>query len=406
MPATIAILGGEVRIGLDDDALDALANTDGVAKCGVRDLAPVLARGGRRGDDRRRDLAPGRAGRASACSPPAGSAASIAARADTFDESADLGTLARVGICVVCAGVKSILDIPATLERLETLNVTVLGYRTDTFPAFYLTSSGLPVTWRVDTPAEAADGAARAARRRRAAAPSWSRTRSTSRWTRRCTSACCARACEAAAAAGVDGPRRDAVPARALPLADRGRVAARERPPRPAQRRAGGGDRGARERASSSSARSMLDVVAVHDAPLAIAQRHARADLAAARRRGREHRGVAGARGRRRDADRARRATTTRAELALRGDGRRRPARRRATRAARPARASCSSRPAASARCCPTRARTTALSADDLPDDVFAEGDVLHVSGYSLMRAGLARRRAGRRWTARATPAC
>ena len=76
---------------------------------------------------------------------------------DTFDESADLGTLARVGICVVCAGVKSILDIPATLERLETLNVTVLGYRTDTFPAFYLTSSGLPVTWRVESPREAAD---------------------------------------------------------------------------------------------------------------------------------------------------------------------------------------------------------------------------------------------------------
>jgi pseudouridine-5'-phosphate glycosidase len=75
---------------------------------------------------------------------------------DSFDESADLSTLARVGICVVCAGVKSILDIPATLERLETLNVTVLGYRTGTFPAFYLNDSGLPVSWRVETPAEAA----------------------------------------------------------------------------------------------------------------------------------------------------------------------------------------------------------------------------------------------------------
>ena len=57
---------------------------------------------------------------------------------------------------MVCAGVKSILDIPATLERLETLNVTVLGYRTDTFPAFYLTSSGLPLTWRADSPQEVA----------------------------------------------------------------------------------------------------------------------------------------------------------------------------------------------------------------------------------------------------------
>jgi pseudouridine-5'-phosphate glycosidase len=56
----------------------------------------------------------------------------------------------------VCAGVKSILDIPATLERLETLNVTVLGYGTDTFPAFYLASSGVPITWRVDSAAEAA----------------------------------------------------------------------------------------------------------------------------------------------------------------------------------------------------------------------------------------------------------
>jgi pseudouridine-5'-phosphate glycosidase len=75
---------------------------------------------------------------------------------DSFDESADLGTLARTPICVVCAGVKSILDIPATLERLETLNVTVLGYGTNTFPAFYLTSSGIPITWRVDTPEQAA----------------------------------------------------------------------------------------------------------------------------------------------------------------------------------------------------------------------------------------------------------
>src|SRR6201999_4189740 len=78
--------------------------------------------------------------------------------AETFDESADLTTLARVGICVVCAGVKSILDLPATLERLETLNVTVLGYGTDTFPAFYLNDSGLPAPWRVDTPEEAAAG--------------------------------------------------------------------------------------------------------------------------------------------------------------------------------------------------------------------------------------------------------
>ena len=156
VPATIAIVDGDVRIGLDDAALDALANTDGVAKCGVRDLAPVLARRafGATTVAATSHLAERAGIRVFATG---GLGGVHRGAADTFDESADLATLARVGICVVCAGVKSILDIPATLERLETLNVTVLGYRTDTFPAFYLTSSGLPVTWRVDSPREAAD---------------------------------------------------------------------------------------------------------------------------------------------------------------------------------------------------------------------------------------------------------
>jgi pseudouridine-5'-phosphate glycosidase len=156
VPATIAVLGGEVRIGLDDDALEALANTDGVAKCGVRDLAPVVAL---KGDGATTVAATSHlAERAGIRVFATGGLGGVHRGAhDSFDESADLGTLARVGICVVCAGVKSILDIPATLERLETLNVTVLGYRTDTFPAFYLTSSGLPVPWRIETPAEAAE---------------------------------------------------------------------------------------------------------------------------------------------------------------------------------------------------------------------------------------------------------
>ncbi|MDA0165398.1 pseudouridine-5'-phosphate glycosidase [Solirubrobacter ginsenosidimutans] len=155
VPATIAILGGQVRVGLDEAALDALANTDGIAKCGVRDLAPVIARGG---DGATTVAATSHlAERGGIRVFATGGLGGVhRGAADTFDESADLGTLARVGICVVCAGVKSILDLPATLERLETLNVTVLGYRTDTFPAFYLTSSGLPVTWRVDSAAEAA----------------------------------------------------------------------------------------------------------------------------------------------------------------------------------------------------------------------------------------------------------
>src|SRR5919112_919315 len=152
VPATIAVLGGEVRIGLDDAALEALAASGEVAKCGVRDLAPVIARG----EDGATTVAATShlADRAGIRVFATGGLGGVHRGAqDTFDESADLGTLARTGICVVCAGVKSILDIPATLERLETLNVTVLGYGTDTFPAFYLTSSGLPVPWRGENPA-------------------------------------------------------------------------------------------------------------------------------------------------------------------------------------------------------------------------------------------------------------
>lgn len=155
VPATIAILGGTVLIGLDDDQLEALAASGEVAKCGVRDLAPVQARG----EDGATTVAATShlAALAGIRVFATGGLGGVHRGAqDTFDESADLGTLARVGICVVCAGVKSILNIPATLERLETLNVTVLGYRTDTFPAFYLTSSGVPLTWRVESAAEVA----------------------------------------------------------------------------------------------------------------------------------------------------------------------------------------------------------------------------------------------------------
>jgi pseudouridylate synthase len=76
---------------------------------------------------------------------------------DSWDESADLMTLSRTGVLVVCAGVKSILDVGATLERLESLNVGVIGYRTDRFPGFYLADSGHPVGWRVESPQQVAD---------------------------------------------------------------------------------------------------------------------------------------------------------------------------------------------------------------------------------------------------------
>jgi pseudouridylate synthase len=155
VPATIAVLGGEVLLGLDDPALETLASADDVAKCGVRDLAPAVAAGvhGATTVAATSHLASLAGIRVFATG---GLGGVHRGARDSFDESADLSTLARVGICVVCAGVKSILDIPATLERLETLNVTVLGYGTSTFPAFYLNDSGLPVTWRVETPVEAA----------------------------------------------------------------------------------------------------------------------------------------------------------------------------------------------------------------------------------------------------------
>jgi len=76
---------------------------------------------------------------------------------ESWDESADLSTMGITPMTIVCAGVKSILDVGATLERLETLNIGVLGYRTHEFPGFYLTSSGYRVDWSVDSPEQVAD---------------------------------------------------------------------------------------------------------------------------------------------------------------------------------------------------------------------------------------------------------
>ena len=155
VPATIAVVDGVARIGLDQAALEALALGGDFTKAGVRDLAPVMARG--------------------ACAATTvASTSHLAARAgirvfatgglggvhrearESWDESADLVTLATTGVTIVCAGVKSILDVGATLERLETLSVCVLGYGTDRFPGFYLADSGFPVPWRVDSPEQVA----------------------------------------------------------------------------------------------------------------------------------------------------------------------------------------------------------------------------------------------------------
>ena len=155
LPATVAIVGGEACVGLDEAALERLARSDTVVKASLRDLAILAAR---RGDGATTVAATAHlAARAGIAVFATGGLGGIHRGAtETFDESADLGVLARTPILLVCAGVKSILNVSATLERLETLSVGVLGYRTNTFPAFYLRDSGHPVPWRVDSAAEVA----------------------------------------------------------------------------------------------------------------------------------------------------------------------------------------------------------------------------------------------------------
>jgi pseudouridine-5'-phosphate glycosidase len=155
VPATIALVDGRARVGLDDAALAQIASSDDVVKVSTRDLAVVAARAGT-------------GATTVAATSHLAAAAGIRVFAtgglggvhrdarSTWDESADLEGLAGTDITVVCAGVKSILDVAATLERLETLGVAVLGYRTTAFPGFYLTDSGHSLDWRVESPDEVA----------------------------------------------------------------------------------------------------------------------------------------------------------------------------------------------------------------------------------------------------------
>ena len=154
-PATIAILDGVVHIGLTDEQLVAIANRDDISKASSRDLAVLVA------------------SQKSAATTVAATA-HLAAQAgikvfatgglggvhrganESFDESADLTALSSLDITVVCAGVKSILDVGATLERLETLAIGLVGYKTNAFPGFYLTDSGFTIEHRVDSAAEVA----------------------------------------------------------------------------------------------------------------------------------------------------------------------------------------------------------------------------------------------------------
>ena len=155
-PATVAVLDGVVHVGLDDSQLTEVACRDDIVKASARDLPVVVAAGGSAATTvAATAVVSARAGIEVFATGGIGGVHRLAH--ESWDESADLVALARTAICVVCAGVKSILDVPATLERLETLGVAVLGFGTKAFPGFYLTDSGHRLDWRVDSPADVAE---------------------------------------------------------------------------------------------------------------------------------------------------------------------------------------------------------------------------------------------------------
>lgn len=156
VPATIAVLDGVVHIGLTDEQLIEIANRDDIAKASSRDLAIIAA-----------------SGKSAATTVAATAHLAVLAGIhifatgglggvhrganETFDESADLTALSQLDITIICAGVKSILDVSATLERLETLAIGVVGYKTVKFPGFYLTDSGYTIEHQVNSAAEIAE---------------------------------------------------------------------------------------------------------------------------------------------------------------------------------------------------------------------------------------------------------
>jgi pseudouridine-5'-phosphate glycosidase len=154
-PATIAVIDGVPKVGLGQADLERIALDESVIKVSSRDLG--LAMAGKRTAGTTVAATSVLAARAGIRVFATGGLGGVhRGFAQALDESADLTVLSRTPITVVSAGVKSILDIPATLERLETLGVAVIGYRTSRFPAFYLTDSGQDLDWRLDSAAEIA----------------------------------------------------------------------------------------------------------------------------------------------------------------------------------------------------------------------------------------------------------
>ena len=155
VPATIGVVGGVAKVGLDEAGLEFMATAEGIPKLSARDLPAAVAKGS---DGATTVAATAHlAALAGIRLFATGGLGGVHREArESWDVSADLAALARTPVVVVCSGVKSILDVPATLEYLETLGVPVVGFRTQRFPGFYLTDSGSSLDWVVESEEEAA----------------------------------------------------------------------------------------------------------------------------------------------------------------------------------------------------------------------------------------------------------
>jgi len=153
IPATIALIDGVIHVGLESDELTRIANDDKVVKASTRDLAIIQAT---KQSAATTVAATSHIAKLAGIQVFATGGLGGVHRGNSYDESADLHALGEISIVIVCAGVKSILDVSGTLERLESFAIPVLGYKTNKFPGFYLTDSGFEIEHRVDTPAEIA----------------------------------------------------------------------------------------------------------------------------------------------------------------------------------------------------------------------------------------------------------
>ena len=154
-PATIAIIDGQIHIGLESDQLTQIANDENILKASIRDLAIISTQ--KKSAATTVAATSHIANLAGISLFATGGLGGVHREAwQSWDESADLLALANTPILIVCSGAKSILDVSATLERLETLSVPILGYKTNKFPGFYLTDSGFDLEHRADTPQDIA----------------------------------------------------------------------------------------------------------------------------------------------------------------------------------------------------------------------------------------------------------